>query len=346
MPNPSNQIKETLGVIYTKYVQEKEAQEEKKRKDKLREREEAQLSESEPIEDRPLTRQEKKELALTSWKDVISGLVGDDLEYTAPKKSRKKYKRWIDDDTDSNGIFADKPKKKKKVNFNKEFESELNMLRSIVADQNKFTIDLSKRFQTMAGPNTSSSGPLSKTAVELASAVNQSRSNSLSILREIGSIKNTIAKLTMQQRKELADAGFSEQDLALMGSNLARNIIVDSNGQTTYHSPSEGPIESVGYSYSNTPSSSGFDEAFDPNSWGGGSSLTLDPMTAFEGVEVKTTVVYKPSDGTYEYKTVNISTGEELPDYPHTGFEIMTFDTDNKLAKDKFDKIYELEIME
>ena len=67
-------------------------------------------------------------------------------------------------------------------------------------------------------------------------------------------------------------------------------------------------------------------------------------MTAYEGVDTKTTVVYSPSDGSYKYRTVNTSTGEEITDYPHTNFEIVTFDTDNKLAKDRYDSIYELEI--
>ena len=227
MSKPGIQIEQSIGSLYANMVQRRELERERILEEKLAKQETEELLVVDEVEDRPLTRQEKKEVALGSWRDVISGLVGDDLEYSTPKRSRKKYRRWIDDDTDGNNVLTDKPKKKKKVNYNKEFENELNMLKSIVADQNKFTMDLSKRFQTMAGPNTRDAGPLSKTAVELASAVNQSRSNSLSILREIGNIKNTIAKLTMQQRKELAEAGFSEQDLTLMGSSLARNMIVD-----------------------------------------------------------------------------------------------------------------------
>ena len=75
------------------------------------------------------------------------------------------------------------------------------MLKNIVAEQNRFNADLQRRYSNAAGPNTRDAMPLNKNLVELAAVINSGRSNSLSLLREIGSIKKSISDLYMKQAK-------------------------------------------------------------------------------------------------------------------------------------------------
>ena len=181
--NTTEEIRASVASIYsellTKRKEEKEAKQEKKRQEEeLREQEKEanKKSENEP----KLTKKEKREAEFDNWKEIIIGLTGDDLEYSSTKKSKKKYRKWIDDETESS-ILIPKTKKVKKKNYSKEFAPELQMLKNIVADQNKFTADLQKRFNTMAGPATKDAMPPNKTMVDLASVINAGRSNSLGV---------------------------------------------------------------------------------------------------------------------------------------------------------------------
>ena len=221
MSDTEKEVKNSISSIYASLLHKREEKRERKAEKKRLEKEEHR-EEEETSEETPMSKKERRQAKLDAWKEVIIGLTGDDLDYVAPKKSRKKYKKWIDDEME-NTITTEKPKKKKKRNYRKEFEPEINMLKNIVAEQNKFTVDLQKRYQHAAGPNTRDSMPLNKTLVELASVINASRSNSLGVLKEIGNLKKTIADLYMKQHKLDLDTkgeGFDSQDLGLMGSSI------------------------------------------------------------------------------------------------------------------------------
>ena len=173
-----------------------------------------------------------KQAEFDNWKEIVVGLTGDDLDYVSPKKNKKKkYRKWIGED-DVGATTTVKQKKPKKRNYNKEFEPELNMLRNLVSEQNKFTAELQKRFQNAAGPATKDAMIPNKTMVELASAIMSGRSNSLGMLREIGNLKKNIATLYMNQRKLDSQLGGAvsndDGDLGLMGSNLAASLFGDS----------------------------------------------------------------------------------------------------------------------
>jgi len=330
----------SVGNLYADLVRERQRLKEEKRLQK------AMAKESEEAKDQedghPLTRKEKRERSLESWKDVIVTLTGDDLEYITPKKNKKKYRKWIDDDADGNVVLTAKPKKKKKTNYNKEFENELSMLKGIVADQNRFTVDLAKRFQTMVGPNTREASPLSKTAVELATAVNNSRSNSLAMIREIGNLKKTIANLTMDELKLAAknSDGFDTQDMALLGSSIARNNILANVGNPYLNQTVNSPQPSTP---NVVPTSTQEFEEFDPSSWQ--TNLEIDAHTKYENTPKKTIVEYFQKEDRYRYKTINSDTGEELSDYPNPSFKIQAFDIPNKVARDSFNTIYDLHVV-
>lgn len=353
IPTSSDEVQQSIASIYSSILKNRVEErnkiaEEKRQAKEVKEAEENVEGLTEDnVEDRPLTKKEKQERALDSWKDVIGNLTGEDLDYVKPKKNKKKYKKWIDEDSDGNNIMIEKPKKKKKSNFNKEFENELNMLKAIVADQNKFTDNLQKRFNTMVGPNTKDAMPLNKTSVELAAAVISSRSNALAIIKEISNIKKTVADLYMKDKKlqqELGGGGFDQQDLTLLGSSIASGMMGNS-----YPTSSASVMPTGGSTPAPTNSSINSGnmvfEDFDPDKFSF-DGVETDSYVKYENVPKKTLIEYNQSENKHRYKTINTSTGEEIKDFPNPTFQIKSIDQKNKVAKDSFDSIYEVEIVD
>lgn len=366
----SEDVRTSVASIYSELLEkrrmEREAREEKKRQER-----EAKLQEKEEkYSDEDGTKKSKKErraAELDNWKEVIVGLTGDDLEYSDQKKSRKKYKKWIDDEAGENVVLTAKPKKVKKRNYQKEFEPELNMLKSIVTDQNKFTADLQKRFNNAAGPATKDAQLPNKTLVELASVINAGRSNSLGILREVGNLKKTIADLYMKQKKLDADmggGGFNTSDIGLMGSNIASSLFADSTPiqtPTTFGSNDNPVQQSSPVLYQQEPTNNTTAEnqatsvgqptiqvtAFDPSTWDGGPSLTEGSMVPFERVPHNVVVEWNKNSDTKRFKAVRSDTGEEITDYPIPTSDVSKLKVNEKdmKVKGEFDEIYTLEIV-
>lgn len=364
--NTSEEVRASVASIYSELLakrkEEKEAKAEKKRQEELREQEEKEARKKAEEDGTKLSKKERKQKELDNWKEVIVGLTGEDLEYSSTKKSKKKYRKWIDEEGDST-ILTPKPKKVKKKNYNKEFAPELNMLKNIVADQNKFTADLQKRFNAMAGPATKDAMPPNKTMVELASVINAGRSNSLGMLNAIGSMKKTIAELYFKQLKEEgANAGnFMPTDLSLMGSSIASSLFGDepmtpvtpSNqyvGSITSPAPSTiptGPIPAIAKAYpSETPVAPQIQE-FDPSSWDGPDSLQVNPSVHFETVPHTVVVEMNRDSGNMRFKAIHNETGEELPNCPVPTYDPRNLKINEKdlIAKGQFDETYKLEVI-
>lgn len=334
MNDTSENVSNSLYSLYNDMIRQREAKKEIKKQQK---EESLSNNQDDQIDDRPLTRKEKSERAMNAWKDVISSITGDDLDYVPPKKKKNKYKKWIGEDDTGNSMLVDKPKRKKKVNYNKEFEYELNMLKNIVSAQNKFADDLEKRFRNMAGPNTKDSAPLNKTAVDLASSVTASRNGALSVIKEITGVKKTIAELTMKDKKLEQDGHGSSvtnmQDLDLLGSSIASRL-------------EPAPIKKPSVSIYNDDTPSEIDNnVYDEidNSVDIIDDIEISPFAKFDRVPTKTIVEYTPSESKYRFKTINNTTGEEIVDYPNPTFKITNFDEKNKVARDVFDTEYPLE---
>lgn len=366
----SDDVRVSVASIYSDLLEKRKLEREDKEEKKRQEKEAMQQAEEEQKlndDGTKRTKKERRESELDNWKEVIVGLVGDDLEYTTPKGSKKKYKKWIDDEAGQNVVLAAKPKKIKKQNFQKQFDPELNMLKSIVTDQNRFTADLQKRFNIAVGPATKDCPMPNKTLVELASVINAGRGNSLGVLREVGNLKKTIADLYMKQKKLDADtssSGFNTQDIGLMGSNIASNIFGDdssftSQSQQSYAPSNHGAPMSTAQSqqspsspqeYSQTPQTIGQPsfqiEAFDPNTWGG-PEIAVDSMVKYECIPHEVIVEMNKNDNTTRFKAIRTDTGIELPDYPVPTSDVSKLkinETDNTV-KGEFDEIYRLSVV-
>jgi hypothetical protein len=356
MSDTEQEVKKSISSIYASLLQKREEKRERKAEKKRLKKEEESLEEAGSTEETPMTKKEKRQAKIDAWKEVIIGLTGDDLDYVAPKKSKKKYRKWIDDEME-NTILTEKPKKKKKRNCRKEFEPEINMLKNIVAEQNKFTVDLQKRYQHAAGPNTRDSMPLNKTLVELASVINASRSNSLGLLREIGNIKKTIADLYMKQFKLDQDSkgdGFDSQDLGLMGSSIASSLFGDSGAnavssslatQITPTTVSASPTVPTGPT--NTVVATAAPQMvfpkFDPATWDGDGISSGNAK--FEAIPHTVVVEVHQDSQKARFKAVRNDTGEELMGAPVPTGTIKAIDLKTKIAKDDFDQVYPIELV-
>ena len=291
--NSEDQVKASVSSIYAQLLSKRKSERAMKEEQKRMERE---LKEQEDVdkkaeeENEPkLSNKEKRQKELDAWKEIVIGLTGDDLEYTPKKKSKKKYRKWIDDDDINAELEKRKQKKPKKKNYNKEFAPELNMLRALVQEQNRFTADLQKRFQNAAGPAAKDAMIPNKNLVELASVIASGRSNSLGMLREIGSLKKTIAELYMKQKKldseTAGSSDFNSSDMGLLGSNIASSMFADNpfvninpiGGGNVSANPSSTANSYSPVSIQGAPTQEEFRPAepqvtvtaFDPNSWEG-----------------------------------------------------------------------------
>lgn len=365
----SNDVRSSVSSIYADLLERRQADREVRLAKKAQEREEREREkEDKKLKDNgtKLSKKERRQAELDSWKEIVVGLTGDDLEYSSPKKKKKKYRKWIDDDAEANAMLSPKPKKHKKRNYNKEFEGELNMLKSLVADQNRFSADLLKRFQVAAGPATKDAMPLNKTLVELASAINASRSNSLGVLREIGNIKKTIADLYMKQAKADADAGstgFSSTDMGLMGSSIASSLFVDKPATYGGNTVANTPYSSSTVPVSGTPvadpgapviqqntdqvsmMSAPQVEEFDPSTWQGpdiGNSGVI-----YENIPHTVVVEWKKSEDIARFKAVRNDDGTELVGCPVPTCDPskLVFNEKDLIVRGQFDETYKLEII-
>lgn len=346
--NTEENVKSSVSTIYAallgKRQKDKEEKEEAKRLAK--EQKEAEKKEKEDQEEEKISKRAKREKELDAWKTVFSELTGDDLEYTSKKKGKKKYKKWIDDDLD-NAVQVEKSKKMKKKNYRKEFEPELNMLKSLLAEQNRINADMLKRFQNAAGPATKDAMFPNKTLVELLSTINAGKTNALSMLREIGSLKKTVADLEMKRKKLESELGgvtsADTSDLGLLGSQLASNLFASSNSYAapSYSEPVYTPTSQTVSPQNNTIVESPVIEEFDPNTWGG---IGGETSTQFEDVPHKIYVENNTQTGMKRFVAVRTDTGEEIsiPNLPVVDPNTLSFDERKMTIKGKFDEVYEV----
>ena len=352
----SAEVKQSVSSIYSELINKRRNERDIKIEERRLEKEvrDQAKEDSSNSEEKPLTKKEKRESDLNSWKETIIGLTGDDLDYVSTSKNKKKYKKWIDEDTGGNAILTTKPSKKKKKNFTKEFEPEINMLKAIVADQNRFTADLQKRYQIAAGPNTKDAMPLNKTLVELAAVVNSSRSNSLGVLKEIGNLKKTIADLYMKQVKLDADSngeGFSNTDVGIMGSNIAASMFSGNVGGGSVipsNNIASSPVSFGDKPVPSAPQSTGQGDMvfkkFDPDAWDGDGLSSGN--TKFEAIPHTVMVEWHRASDKARFKAVRNDTGEELIGCPVPTCTVKAIDPITKVAKDAFDQVYQVEIIE
>lgn len=337
-------LKETIGDIYDRIKQ--------RQKDEAiqREKEFAKMQDENLKEDQlsPLTKEEKIQANLNALESIANEITGEDLEFGKKKKKNKnRYKKWImsDDSLDENNIDVKQIKKKKKRNYNKEFEPEINRLKNLLAEQSKMKNDLLKRFNIEAGP-ANKDGKMDKTLVELASVINEISGSELNTMKEIGTVKKVIAELYIKQQQIDAKKGdFGDSsDATLIGSDLANSILNQQFGNFT--TPIKSTVDTgvsydPGVQYQQAPQVQASN--FDPSTWS--QPQLVDDHIKYEGIPHDIVVEYNKTNNTKRFKAVDSQTGKELPNCPVPTYNIKTFDESKMQARDDLGQTYNLEII-
>ena len=366
MANDKTEIRNSISSIYSQLLNKRANERELKIQQKA---EEVNNDSEEIVEQKDdiikMSKKEKRAAEIDNWKSVISELVGDDFAFEEKKEKKKKYKKWIDEE-DDNKVIEVKQKKKKKRNYHKEFEPELNTLRKLLTEQNKFTDDIQKRFTNAIGPANKDAMPPNKTMVELASVINASRSNALGLLRELGSVKKTIADLSMKQKKLLYDlqgeiSNHDSNDLMLLGSTLMNNLDPGLPNMNQTITPSAGMAPPVNqsspvifqnntYGYEPVPNAvptAPNIQEFDPSTWNSNISLP-DNQVLYENIPKSIVVEKNTSTGDMRFKAIRNDNGEEIvgfPGLPTVNPSTLKINEKDKIVKGTFDETYKLEIV-
>lgn len=266
------------------------------------------------------------------WVEALEGITGEELDPDEKKKKKKKrklrYRVWADEDT-----VLQKPKKKKNKNYGKEFDPELRMLRTELANQNRFNADLQKRFANALGPATKDAVAPNKSMVDLAAVINSGHSNALGMIREVASIKKTIADLKMKQKKldsEISKNGVSPEeanDLTLMGSSLMDSLFerVSQSTPQNFNQPPTAPTANQSQPVDNIPK-------FDPSTWEG-PQLTNN-FASYETVPHEVFVEINDRTGDRRYVAIESNSGKEI-----TGCNIPTNDPKTLRYNEKTDTV-------
>lgn len=332
-------LKETIGDIFER-VKQKQKQE-KIEKEKLFSKQQDENTKEDELS--PLTKEEKIQANLNALESLAIEITGEDLEYDK-KKKKNKYKKWVMGDDDELNNIRVKQIKKKKRNYEKEFEPHMNMLKNLLAEQNKFRTDLLKRFDLAAGPSNIRDAQMNKTIVDLATAISTAGNAALSTMREIGATKKTVAELYIKQRQmESKFGGGDSQDVGLMGSDIASAILgrPTSIPQQQYLQPSQ-PQPSLNQLPVQLPQEITVSNNFDPSSWNQDSFVS--EHTKYEEIPHSFVVEWHPNEDKARFKAIDPD-GNELKGCPVPTFKIKNIDPERKIARDDFEQIYPLEIV-
>lgn len=242
------------------------------------------------------------------------------------KKNKKKSKIFDSEFYDEvTGEFKKKKKKNKsgdKHDYQKDFAPELAILKGLLKDQDAFTDSLQRQYDTIEKQKGSSRG-ISKFSTDLIANINQARSTSLSIIREINSTKKTIHDLTMKDRKEFGkNAEDAANDHASESASFMRNLIKNRRDE-------------IG-----TPETSGGVDIYEA----GNSDVVLpdvtpNPFVKFESMDIVIYVKIDKETGAYSYVALD-GNGNECPDYPLPTLEKISINPDTNTAIDPYGRKY------
>ena len=248
--------------------------------------------------------------------------------FSAPKIKKNKKKSKIFDNElydEITGEFKKKKKKKKgdSHDYQKDFAPELAILRGLLKEQDAFTDSLQRQYDTIEKQKGSSRG-ISKFSTDLIANINQARSTSLSILKEINSTKKTIHDLTMKERK---DFGRKDEegatDHAAESASFMRSLIKNRRDEIGVPEQTSNDIEI---------SEVGSEESLLDD-------ITPNPYVKFENKNITVYVKVDSNTGAYSFVAID-GDGNECDDYPLPSMSKLSVNPDTQTAIDPFGRKY------
>ena len=208
-------------------------EEEKKPKKKKKEE-----SISAPLSELSLTskikEKNKRKKSKSKWESIYSKYVpgnapsAEDDEITL-EEFVKRLEAAGDDEYDGDDIINEQSRgygrlKKEENVYKKEFAEELTLLYNLLNESTHFGKKLDRKFDAMEGNKTRG---INKFSNDLAMSIISVKGNKLSILKEIASIKKTIADLKFKESKGKEEGGGSMERLA---SSYLKGIMTQGRG--------------------------------------------------------------------------------------------------------------------
>lgn len=233
----------------------------------------------------------------------------------------------------------EKKKKKKKKNKNeptdyeKKFEPEAALLRSLLIDQNKFVDSLQKEYDFLKS-NKSTSRGINKNITDLISNITNARNLSMQLIDKNTSLKKTIADLTMKERKELFGNSLDDvENLNDFASTYLKQMISERHQLMagTNSDISDYSIDEMASIVSDTLLNSEDAEE---------RSDETRKYLEYENRNVTVYVYMNPSDETdYDYVAID-ENGDELDDYPLPFKGKLTVNRSTNMATDVYGQKY------
>lgn len=265
-----------------------------------------------------------------SWLETITSFKPGPLT----TRGRSSYRR-------NSGIFDDydgkKKKKKKKgkeeaVDYGKELEPEMHLLRNLLNEQSRFTDSLQKRYDVMSNSKTAARG-VGKFTTDLIGQITQARAASEKLVMDIINAKKTVAELNMKERKEKGALVGDGEDLSAFSSRFLQQVLKENRKDlSTYgnDAPMEGTDDDI---YDNIALELGDEEQ---------RSDEVDLFLKYEKRNPK--VVAMVNSETEEYQLVAIAgdNGEILEDYPVPETDGLSINRSTNIATDDYHAKYEI----
>lgn len=255
--------------------------------------------------------------------------IGDYVDDTyKPKRKYRELVRYDDDGDIVYNVFQDNTPKDVRINYNKKFQAEQNMLRKMLKKQQEMIKHLESNLYATTGINKSSARDqrtLSEDEIALAGIISSGNSQALSIIKGMAEMKKIAAELNLKQLKNLEDAGESTDNMsaAQFGSNILSNIF---NGGV----PQEVPVD-----MSTIPDMDSGSINLD--------NISISERIKYEGKNIETVAILDTKSGISFLQALdNDNGGIKVDGYPIPNVgKLDVMPTDGK-ALDRFGNVYRL----
>lgn len=229
-----------------------------------------------------------------------------------------------------------KKKKKKKdgsvdaVDYKKEFEPEVALLKNLLVDQTKFTDSLQKQYDVLTSHKSSSRG-VNKQMSDLIENITSSRSLALQIVKELVNEKKLVSDLTLKQKKELGASAGEEGNISDFSNNFMRELL-NSRGEIVGSGTGDGTI--ADYSDEDLFSEISSTLSLDENMMS--RPEEIDKYLQYENRNVEIFVVVENDDYENYYFVAKDEDGVEIDDYPLPNKTSLSVNRSTMVATDKY----------
>lgn len=294
----------------------------------------------------------KKSTSLESFSDDIDLLMDDNDEADEEDRldildidklfaEREKRERNDDEIIIDKGRKGYKKLKKNENKYKNEFAEELTLLYTLLDETTKYANELEKDFKAT---KSSKVRGVSKYTNDLAELILNAKQTKLNILKEMTSVKKTIADLVLKSEKDKTKDDEKSNNLEALASRYYKNII--SSGRSYFVGPDEdGPVESDNSYIPSYDDEEAYEKLIEERLTNTGNpmrSADADAYIKYEGMNIQIKIKRCIDTGEWEFVALD-KTNQIIDDYPvptKKSAGRMKFSPDGNMATDQYGRIY------